>query len=731
MPTRSKIEFLAGNEYALKKSAASPFEQESSVIWGMIRRLQILLVFLQLAALTSCLQAQPLAGSQTPPEENMCAMCHGASELWEGERRRFYVSAEQLAQDIHWTHGVVCHDCHGGEPRSEKFATTHLKDAGFRATAEEVKEACARCHRDKMIDVTRRGVHAKGGPRDRSGARTPLGCSDCHGNVKHDLLPSQDPRSPVFLNNQYETCGACHEKELQTYLDSVHSPKLVESGSVPTASCADCHGAHGIYRAPDKRSLLFTANVATTCEECHPGIAEKLRRSVHGPDYGGQPLPQNKQASTCTTCHQRHEPSWSDATDGEWRGVVSNGCGICHAKLASEHAMRLHAEWTETGYVRAAECAECHGAHEILPLDDPESCLAGPNRQRTCQECHSHASAKFSAFDPHVNFKDAENYPRLHGMHARIEGLIFVVLVFFGIHTCLWLLRSLVQVLKYGRHKRLTSDQRAIRRYTPLDRIFHATVILSLMGLAATGLPLKYSEQDWAQTVARAMGGFQLAGVWHRVFAVLMLGYSAVYVVWLWKVLRKFWHERWRIIIFGPDSPVLNVQDVRDLLGMFRWFFGFGDQPRFERWTYWEKFDYWSIVFIVVCIGTSGLIMWWPSFFGLVLSGAAINMAQMIHSEIALVATSLLLAIHYFNTHFRPEKFPMDLSILTGLVSEEHLEWARPKFLERMRRQGKLDELRTTLPSQTRLWALALGGGLVHLLGLVLLLAILFGSLGG
>jgi cytochrome b subunit of formate dehydrogenase len=227
------------------------------------------------------------------------------------------------------------------------------------------------------------------------------------------------------------------------------------------------------------------------------------------------------------------------------------------------------------------------------------------------------------------------------------------------------------------------------------------------------------------------MGGFPLATVWHRAFAVVMLGYSAIFAVWAFKVVAKHWHKRWRIVAFGPDSPVLNLQDVRDLFGMFCWFLGLGPRPGFERWTYWEKFDFWTIVFMVVFIGTSGLIMWWPNFFGLFLSGASINLAQMIHSEVALVATSILLAIHFFNTHFRPEKFPMDLSVLTGLVNEEHLERARPRFLERMRREGKLDELRTTIPSPARLWALTIGGGLVHLLAVVLLLAILYGSMGG
>ena len=189
----------------------------------MMRRLYWILLLLSAPPLTdSRLCAQPLAGSQIPLEENNCALCHGESELWKGEQRQFYISVEELNDDIHWQKGVGCHDCHGGNPGSEQFGDTHRKEIGVLGTAEQVKEACARCHRAAMIEVARKSVHAKGGKKNELGESTPLECSACHGPVKHQLLPIQDPRSPVFLDNQVQTCGGCHEKELKTYTDSVH-----------------------------------------------------------------------------------------------------------------------------------------------------------------------------------------------------------------------------------------------------------------------------------------------------------------------------------------------------------------------------------------------------------------------------------------------------------------------------------------------------------------------------
>lgn len=724
-------------------------EHESNGFQGMTRSSGMLLLFLLflLPALTGDrLFAQPLPGSQLPPAENMCAMCHGESDLWSGDQRRLHIAADDLAGDTHWTKGVVCHDCHGGDPASRQFAETHRKENGFLATAAEIREACAKCHRAEMIDVTRKSVHAKGGERNELGERTPIDCGDCHGEVQHQLLPLLDPRSPVFVDNRSKTCGACHEEELETHINSVHGPGHYRGGPIAMASCADCHGAHRVYREPDKRSMLHTNNVAKTCGTCHQGVEELLQDSVHGLHSdqeeltkGELPHQKTERQPSCTSCHQRHETALPESPEFLLPGQFSTGCGNCHSEFLGQHAQRLHGEMAEFGYVPAAKCAECHGAHDILPISDPNSRLAEANRLRTCQECHPNAVQNFSDFDPHANHKDAENYPTLHHIYAGTEAVIFGILVFFGIHTVLWLFRSAVHVLQYGGHKKLASDQHAIIRFSRKQRVFHFTMIISLMGLAVTGLAAKHSHQEWAQTVVQTIGGFQLASVWHRVFAVVMIGCCVAYLanmVLIVNRVRKSARLRqqrvlWKTLLFGPDSLVPILQDVKDLFGMIRWFFGLGPKPGFERWAYWEKFDYWAIVSIVAFIGTAGVILWMPNFFSRFLPGSSLNIAKVIHSEVSLLATASLLAIRYFNTHFRPEKFPMDLSVVTGLVSEEHLIRARPRFINRMREQGVLDSLRSTFPSKKRLWLIIIGVCFVQLIGFALLLGIMLAALEG
>jgi cytochrome b subunit of formate dehydrogenase len=181
----------------------------------------------------------------------------------------------------------------------------------------------------------------------------------------------------------------------------------------------------------------------------------------------------------------------------------------------------------------------------------------------------------------------------------------------------------------------------------------------------------------------------------------------------------------WHQILLGPDSMIPGLRDARDLVGMFRWFFGLGKKPTFERWTYWEKFDYWAVFWGVAIIGSSGLMLWFPEFFCRFLPGQLLNVAKVIHSEEALLATGFIFTIHFFNTHLRAEKFPMDMSMLTGLVSEEELKEERPELVDRLQKSGSLDRLRTETPSRTTLILTMLGGFLAVGIGLALLAGIL------
>ena len=129
-------------------------------------------------------------------------------------------------------------------------------------------------------------------------------------------------------------------------------------------------------------------------------------------------------------------------------------------------------------------------------------------------------------------------------------------------------------------------------------------------------------------------------------------------------------------------------------------------------------------------IGSTGLMLWFPSFFCGILPGVTLNIAAVVHSTQALLATGFVFAIHFFNTHLRPDKFPADMSVLSGLVSEEEFKEERSEQYQRLQREGKLEALRTTSPGLAVLWCIRTFGFVALAVGLALLLGMIVASFG-
>jgi cytochrome b subunit of formate dehydrogenase len=132
-----------------------------------------------------------------------------------------------------------------------------------------------------------------------------------------------------------------------------------------------------------------------------------------------------------------------------------------------------------------------------------------------------------------------------------------------------------------------------------------------------------------------------------------------------------FWRafgRRERGLFWGPTSMVPQKRDVVDFFGMMKWFLGLGRRPRFEHFAYWEKFDYWAVLWGTLIMGAAGLVLWFPIAASMILPGWLFNVAMFVHGAEASLAIVFIFVIHFFNGHLRPGKFPMDLMIFTGSV---------------------------------------------------------------
>jgi cytochrome b subunit of formate dehydrogenase len=221
----------------------------------------------------------------------------------------------------------------------------------------------------------------------------------------------------------------------------------------------------------------------------------------------------------------------------------------------------------------------------------------------------------------------------------------------------------------------LRETTRHVLRFDRTDRVLHGFLMLSFLGLASTGMPLLFSEAPWAGRLARALGGFAVTHRLHRIFAAIMI---AVFVTHVSRLIVRVVVRKDYGIFWGPSSMVPQPKDLTDMYGHFLWFFGLGNRPSFDRFTYWEKFDYWAVFWGMAIIGGSGLMLWFPEVFARLLPGWIFNIALLVHGEEALLAVGFIFTIHFFNSHLRPEKFPMDMVIFTGRVSERELRDERP-----------------------------------------------------
>jgi cytochrome b subunit of formate dehydrogenase len=640
-------------------------------------------------------------------KNSVCLDCHSDKTLCvtnaAGQGISLFVDDAKFAATVHKTNS--CASCHAD------ITTKHPDD---NVAAQPVN--CATCHEGPGRDYAN-SIH---GVSHKMGASGAASCKDCHGS--HDIVPVKQADSPVFKLNLPRTCAACHSnpgltKEYKMkypdvasqYTDSIHGRALLKMGLIVAPSCNDCHGVHDIKRAVDRDAPINTVNVAKTCGKCHVKIEETYNQSIHG-----QLLAKgDKRGPVCTDCHTAHEVE--TPKNGHFKMVSDVRCGKCHQDRLEHYRETYHGKAMALGKPNVASevaaCYDCHGHHDVLPASNPQSHLSKANILATCQQCHPRATPGFTEYKPHANPMDGKNYPALHVVFLFMTSLLVGVFAFFGAHTLAWLVRAgylYWHDSKTFRESKINTQNGGewFTRFVPFERFLHFLVVTSFLLLVLTGMPLKFYYTNWAKALFSIIGGAETARAFHRLGAIVTFLYFGLHVS---SLIGKSWKGRKQIrdpqtgkpsfkrlwnVVFGPDSMMFTVQDWKDFIAHNKWFFGKGPRPQFERWTYWEKFDYFAVFWGVFIIGSSGLLMWFPETLTRLLPGWLINLALIIHSDEALLAAGFIFSIHFFNTHFRIEKFPMDTVIFSGRVSKNEMLHERRRWYDRLVATGRLDEHR-------------------------------------
>ena len=364
-----------------------------------------------------------------------CLECHDNPNLITSynDGTSLFVDYEELKNSRHAN--IACSQCH-----SEVNISKHRP-----CETIETKVDCSTCHAEIGAEYS---ISMHGSLVVKNDKNAPT-CKECHGT--HNTLGKLNPKSPTFSINIPELCGRCHregenaairytgtEKDIVNhYTESIHGKGLIKSGLTVTATCTDCHTAHKELPHTNPESSINRNNISSTCGTCHHGIEDQFAKSIHSPLVSDT----DKELPVCFDCHSAHEIKRAD-TEG-FKLEIMTQCGRCHEEIAETYFDTYHGKVSQLGYTKTAKCYDCHGAHDILPVINPESKLSRENVVETCRTCHPSANRQFAGYLTHATHHDPDKYPFLFWAFWGMTGLLLGTFIIAGAHTLLWLPRSL------------------------------------------------------------------------------------------------------------------------------------------------------------------------------------------------------------------------------------------------------------------------------------------------
>ena len=501
----------------------------------------------------------------------------------------------------------LCASCHedvapvGAHGRSA-CASCHKQHEEYPHPADVALPACADCHKKNGHDFDI-GVHGAAG---RAGQPAP-DCSTCHG-VAHEV---QTPSSFDFRKKLPEICSGCHDDVAKHFGASVHGTQLA-AGVADAPNCATCHGEHAIRKPSDPASTVNARNIRETCGQCHGNVRLARRHN----------LPTNRLSSF----------------DDSFHGLALKG-----------------------GSQTVANCASCHGVHDILPSSDRRSMTHESNLPKTCGQCHEGAGSRFAIGVVHL--AEGEEEP-VGVTWVRLFYLIIIPLTLglMLVHNGGDWIRKLIKLRK-GQPRVIVAKAARSHRMFPLERLQHAGLAISFIVLTWSGFALVWPDRWWAMPLTGFEGAEVRRNI-HRVAAVvfIIVSLSHVLTLILSPRLRSHWKEmipKWR--------------DVGDAIGQFSYNIGLRKSaPALPSHSYIEKAEYWAVVWGGVLMSITGLLLWANNLAMAYLPKSWLDVATAVHWYEAILAAAAIVIWHFYGVIFDPDVYPLDTAFLTGYSVREH-----------------------------------------------------------
>jgi len=650
----STIEPEMGTEGARMSTAPGGLRKKSNWVLLLLESGLIGLVFVASASGT------PRKAAAPKPTNEECLACHGDSTMTkevEGKQVSLYVNPEAFKSSIHG--GMfACVDCH-----------TDIKSSPHENTPAKI--SCATCHADQQAAYDR-SYHAQA---IKAGDKQAATCVSCHGSP-HELLITSDPNSRVSHQNIPATCGQCHGQKyvmeasghsaqpFTSYEQSVHG-KAVAAGSDKAAVCTDCHGAHEILAASDSKSSIFKFNVPNTCAKCHEGVKQAYVQSIHGQAIARG----NSLAPVCTDCHGIHSIKAHADPNSSVSGanLTSITCGRCHegVRLSQEFGFEgrrsttylasYHGLASKLGSQVVANCASCHGVHNILPSSDPRSTINRANLVNTCGQCHPGVTEKFALSKVHVDAPLSADVGSVAVRWIRklYLGMIFAVIGAMLLHNLvIWRRKALL---------RRKQEHHVVERMSRHQRWQHFVLFTSFILLVITGFALKFPDSWFAMLLGM---GERVRGIVHRVAGVALIGVGVYHVCYI-----ALTRDGRRLVLDFLPAP----KDASDVWQTMLYYLGLrSDKPEFRRFNYAEKAEYWALVWGLFVMAATGLMLWAKVSVGHILARWWLDVATAIHFYEAVLASLAIVVWHFYQVFFDPDIYPMNWAWWDGKMSFEH-----------------------------------------------------------
>jgi cytochrome b subunit of formate dehydrogenase len=581
-----------------------------------------------------------------------CLACHGSEGFASPTGKALYTDGAAFGFSAHAA--LTCTSCHAdieSVPHAEK-----LKAVGL--------DTCATCH-DDAVSTYRESIH---GRARANGAGEAATCTNCHGNI-HTITAHTEPTSAAHWSKLAATCAHCHAnlalvkkyripvvQPVEAYLASAHA-QAVANGK-RAAVCSDCHGAHDIQPSTDPRSFTNPAKVPDTCGKCHGEILTAFKTSVHWEAFARG----NRDAPVCSDCHGEHRilgagdpksPVFASNIPGET-------CGRCHAneRLNEKYGLRgakvasfadsFHGLALRAGQSTVANCASCHGVHDILPSSDPRSHIHAQNLAGTCGKCHPGAGTTF-ALEPVHGDASATSTWAVGWVRFIYLWLIAGTIGGMLLHNALDLSRKL-RPHEAGPPPALPREQTA--RMSRALRWQHGLVMISFPVLVYTGFALKYPESWWATPLLYWETGWELRRNIHRIAGVVLV------VGTTWHVAHVLLSARLRAcfrgMLPGPADLSVALATVAYYLRLRP------RRPHGGTFNYAEKAEYWAFMWGTVVMTLTGFLLWFQNLTLRYLPGWVPDVATAIHFYEAILASLAILVWHFYWVIFDPEVYPMD-----------------------------------------------------------------------